>query len=93
MLLSKDLNSLVWFLAITVQFSGYLFCVIFSKSSFVEGLPGVVKVFQNRFYKLHTTHSNDFLDDSSSSSHMQEDLTDVKLTDDGVIIGVLDSGN
>lgn len=52
----------------------------------------MVKVFQNRFYKLHTTHSNDFLDDSSSSSRTKGDVTDDKLSDDGVIIGVLDSG-
>ncbi|KAL8551091.1 hypothetical protein ACS0TY_000245 [Phlomoides rotata] len=77
-------------------FSAFAAKMTESQAKYFEGLPGVVKVFQNRFYELHTTRSNNFLDDTSSTSQMPpsmpDDISDVKLTDDGVIIGVLDSG-
>lgn len=60
-------------------------------------LAGVVKVFPNRFYKLHTTQSNNFLYGDLSNPGMPvaapTDLISNKLGNDDIIIGILDSGN
>ncbi|CAI9772040.1 unnamed protein product [Fraxinus pennsylvanica] len=70
-------------------FSGFAAKLTESQAQSIAELPGVVQVIPNRFYKVQTTRSWDYLGLSSSSPSNL--LHETKLGED-VIIGVLDTG-
>ncbi|KAL7106801.1 hypothetical protein ACP275_06G015800 [Erythranthe tilingii] len=70
-------------------FSGFAAKMTRSQAKFIQGLSGVVQVFPNRIYKLHTTRSWDYLGLSTYST-----INLLHHTNQGsdAIIGVFDTG-
>ncbi|KAL7146056.1 hypothetical protein ABFS83_06G015800 [Erythranthe nasuta] len=70
-------------------FSGFAAKMTRSQAKYIEGLSGVVQVFPNRIYKLHTTRSWDYLGLTTYSTTNL--LHDTNQGSDA-IIGVFDTG-
>ncbi|PIN22914.1 Tripeptidyl-peptidase II [Handroanthus impetiginosus] len=70
-------------------FSGFAAKMTKSQAQYIAELPDVIEVFANRFYKLHTTRSWDFL---GLSQYSTSNLLHDSNQGDGAIIGVVDSG-
>ncbi|XP_043694437.1 subtilisin-like protease SBT3.6 [Telopea speciosissima] len=72
-------------------FSGFAATLSDSQAKAVADMPGVVRVFPNRIYKLHTTRSWDYLGLNPHDQH-QSNLSSESNMGEGTIIGVIDSG-
>lgn len=70
-------------------FSGFAAKLTESQANQIRELPGVVQVIQNSLYKAHTSRSWEFL---GLSKNNPNNLLDQTNQDDGIIIGILDSG-
>ncbi|KAK9274994.1 hypothetical protein L1049_022251 [Liquidambar formosana] len=71
-------------------FSGFAARLTESQAEEIAGFPGVVQVIPNRIHKLHTTRSWDFL---GLHHHSAKNLLTESNMGEGVIIGMIDSGN
>ncbi|XP_043695404.1 subtilisin-like protease SBT3.9 [Telopea speciosissima] len=71
-------------------FSGFAATLSDSQAKAVADMPGIVRVFPNRIYKLHTTRSWDYLG-LNPHEHQSNLLSEANMGE-GTIIGVIDSG-